>query len=89
MTQAHTHAEVVGLAFDEIRLASTGMPTVQIYLLEILHLLTTSLDSTATSLEAVAALRSQADLVVEASDMADLPTLDHERIRSAHRARFG
>ncbi len=89
LTQACTHAEAVGLAFDEIRLASAGMPTVQIYLLEILHLLTTSLDSTATGPETVAALRSQADLVVELNEMADLPTFDHERVRSAHRARFG
>ena len=87
MSQACTHAEAVGLAFDEIRLASAGMPTVQIYLLEILHLLADSLGSGATA-ETVAALRSQADLVLEVSEMADLPALDHERVRSAHRARF-
>ena len=48
MSQACTHAEAVGLAFDEIRLASAGMPTVQIYLLEILHLLADSLGSGAS-----------------------------------------
>ncbi len=89
MSQSCTHAEAVGLAFDEIRLASAGMPTVQIYLLEILHLLTESIEWAAVSAEAVAALRRQADLVVEVSAMADLPTHDHERVRSAHRARFG
>lgn len=87
MSQACTHAEAVGLAFDEIRLASAGMPTVQIYLLEILHLLADSLGSAATA-ETVAALRRQADLVLELNDMADLPALDRERVRSAHRARF-
>jgi uncharacterized membrane protein len=87
MSQACTHAEAVGLAFDEIRLASAGMPTVQIYLLEILHLLANSLGSIAST-ETVAALRSQADLVVQVSEMAELPALDHERVRSAHRARF-
>lgn len=87
MLQACTHAEAVGLAFDEIRLASAGMPTVQIYLLEILHLLADSLGSGATA-ETSEALRRQADLVLELSDMADLPALDHERVRSAHDARF-
>ncbi|MCJ7779578.1 MAG: DUF2254 domain-containing protein, partial [Acidimicrobiia bacterium] len=62
MPQVWTHAEIVGLAFDEIRLASAGMPTVHIYLLEILHLLTASIASTANTDEATAALRSQADL---------------------------
>ncbi len=89
MPQALTHTEAVGLAFDEIRLASAGMPTVQIYLLEILHLVESSLDSIATSPETVAALRNQADLILEISEMADLPAFDHERVRSAHRARFG
>jgi len=88
MPHAWTHAEVVGLAFDEIRLASAAMPTVQIYLLEILHLLTASIVATASSDEATAALRRQADLVLEVSEMADLPALDHERVRSAHRDRF-
>lgn len=87
MPQAWTHAEVVGLAFDEIRLASAGMPTVQIYLLEILHLLTAATVSTASN-ETTAALRSQADLVLEVSEMSDLPARDHERVRSAHRDRF-
>ena len=89
MSQACTHDEAVGLAFDEIRLASAGMPTVQIYLLEILHLLTTSVDSTGSRPDAVAALRNQADLVVEVSELADLPSRDHERVRAAHRSRFG
>lgn len=88
MPHAWTHAEIVGLAFDEIRLASAGMPTVQIYLLEILHLLTASIVATASNDEATAALRRQADLVLEVNEMADLPALDHERVRSAHRDRF-
>ncbi len=87
MPQVWTHAELVELAFDEIRLASAAMPTVQIYLLEILHLLTRSIVPAASN-EAVAALVRQADLVLEVSEMADLPALDHERVRSAHRDRF-
>ena len=88
MLQACTYSEVIGLAFDEIRLASAAMPTVQIYLLEILHLIAASLATTASP-EAMASLRSQADLILEVSDAAELPALDHERVRSAHRARFG
>ena len=88
LSQAPTQAEVVGLAFDEVRLASAAMPTVQIYVLEILHLLTASLSATASP-EAMASLRSQADLVLEISEAAGLPALDHERVRSAHHARFG
>ena len=86
--QVCTHTEAVGLAFDEVRLAAAGMPTMHIYLLEILHLLTVSLGTTGRD-EALAALRSQADLVLEVSELADLPAGDHERVRSAHRARFG
>lgn len=56
-------------------------------LLEILRLLATSIDPIA-SREAVEALRTQADLVVEVSEMADIPEFDHERVRSAHRHRF-
>ena len=88
MSQACTHSEMVGLAFDEVRLASAAMPTVQIYLLEILHLIAASVASTASP-EAMAALLSQADLIVEASETTELPAIDHERVRSAHRARFG
>ena len=37
-----SHEEVIDLAFDEVRIAAVGQPTVQIYLLEILHLLALS-----------------------------------------------
>ncbi len=44
LPEATTHTDLVELAFDEIRLACAGMPTVQIYLLEIIWLLAQSLE---------------------------------------------
>ncbi len=85
--QAVDHDELVGLAFDEVRLASRGQPDVQIYILEILHLLSKSLAEHHRP-DAEAALRRQADLTLEVSDDAQLPELDHERVRAAHRRRF-
>jgi uncharacterized membrane protein len=87
LPQAITHEELVGLAFDEVRLASVGQPTVQIYMLEILQLLSSSLEA-AHRTDALEALRMQADLVLEASELADLPPYDLQRVRIAHRTRF-
>ncbi len=87
LPEAITHDELVELAFDEIRVFSAGMPTVQIYLLETLHLLTRSLDPSDRA-EAVTALRHQADLIVETGELSTLTRHDHERVRSAYRRRF-
>ena len=84
--QEITHEEVIDVAFDEVRLAAVGQPTVQIYLLEILHLLTLSAETDSASR---AALVRQADLVLETVELADLPAADHERVRTAHHKRFG
>ncbi len=81
------HDELVGLAFDQIRLASAQQPDFQIYLLELLHLLDASLDEHTLS-TAKNALRKQADLVIEVSDGAELPDHDRKRVRAAHRHRF-
>ncbi|MBT8199822.1 MAG: DUF2254 domain-containing protein [Acidimicrobiia bacterium] len=87
LSESVTHEELIGMAFDEVRVASAGQPTVQIYLLEILNLLTRSLDGKKAS-EAVTALRRQADLVLETVDEAALTTHDQDRVRAAHRRRF-
>lgn len=79
-----TPVDVINLAFDEVRIAAAGAPTVQIYLLEILKLLIMSLDGEAHD-DVVAALRRQADLTLEISQLADLPEADLERVRSTHR----
>ncbi len=86
LPQTLAHAELIDLAFDEVRIVSATQPTVSIYLLEVLHLLAASLD--ARDVESGACLRRQADLVLEVSERADLTLFDHERVRSAHRARF-
>ncbi len=87
LPEAPTHEDLVGLAFDEIRIASADEPTVQIYVLEVLHLLTASLPEDRT--EARAALGHQADLVLEISQLGEHTEHDHDRVRSAHRQRFG
>ncbi len=84
--QVTTHDEVIALAFDEIRIAAVGQPTVQIYLLEILHLLDLSVTSDPT---VNAALVRQADLVLDTLEFADLPGADLARVRTAHHKRFG
>lgn len=87
LPEAHTREGAIGLAFDEVRIASARQPAVQIYLLEILHLLATSLNAPEHA-EATAALRRQADLVLEVSELSELPERDRQRVRSAHRSRF-
>ncbi len=84
--QAMTHEEVISIAFDEVRIAAVGQPTVQIYLLEILHLLGLSLHADST---VSAALVRQAGLVLESLQFAELPSADLDRVRAAHHKRFG
>ncbi len=86
LSEAVGHAELIDFGFDEMRLAGAGQPTVAIYLLEVLHLLLTSLASTNPAADS--ALRRQAALVVEANELASLPAYDHERVREAYRNRF-
>ncbi len=86
LPEALAHADLIDLAFDEVRIVSATQPAVSIYLLEVLHLLAASLD--ARDVESGACLRRQADLVLEVSERADLTLFDHERVRSAHRVRF-
>lgn len=81
-----THDDVVALAFDEIRLAAVGMPTVCIYLLEVLALLTESLRDRPD--QVVAPLRAQAELVRAGAGAADLLPHDRRRIEDAFDARF-
>ncbi len=85
--QTVTSAEVVGIAFDEVRVASVGQPTVLIYLLEILRLLRASLPS--DEHDAAAALDAQARLVLETSLLGDLLDADRQRVADAYANRFG
>jgi uncharacterized membrane protein len=79
-------AEVIRLAFDEVRQAATGMPVVAVYLLEILRLL----DVRAGHLPDVHdALAAQAALIRAGADQGDLLPADARTIRDAHDRRFG
>lgn len=79
--------EIVGLAFDEVRLASVGQPTVLIYLLEILRALIEGLPRD-TSAATIRSLEVQARLTLQVADLGDLPDADRERVRAAHHERF-
>lgn len=83
------HVELIDLAFDEVRLAAAGMPSVCIYLLEVLHLLGESIDADGRYAAAVAAIRRQAALIRSGVDRAELGAHDAARIRDAHDRRFG
>ncbi len=87
-----THDDLVGLAFDEVRIASATQPTMLIYLLEILHLLDQSLVEHGRTDERLP-LRRQADLILEsvsgdAVPDTDLTPADADRVVAAHHARF-
>ncbi|WP_436796185.1 DUF2254 domain-containing protein [Actinospongicola halichondriae] len=82
-----THADVVALAFDEIRLAANGLPTVCIYLLEVLDLLDEALRDRPS--EVTQGLRDQASLVRDGAAIATLLDHDRRRIEDAYDARFG
>lgn len=82
-----THGDVVALAFDEVRLAARGLPTVCVYLLEVLHLLVIALHDRPASV--TDPLRAQADLIRASAAEADLLDHDRERIEDAHQSRFG
>ena len=80
---ATTHAELVGLAFDEVRIASADQPTVLIYLLDVLHQVEQSLAELDRH-RAVHALHGQADLIRALNEKADVQEPDRERVRAAY-----
>ncbi len=85
--EAMTSEDLIGLAFDEVRIAAVGQPTVQIYLLEVLRLLLTSLPEDDHA--ARRAIRRQADLTLELSEASALSHYDKGRVIAAHASRFG
>ena len=80
---ATTHEELVGLAFDELRIASADQPTVLIYLLDVLLQVEQSLAELERP-RAVRALRGQADLIRALNETADVQEQDRERVREAY-----
>lgn len=84
---ATTHTLLVGIAFDEVRIASAEQPTVLIYLLDVLHQVEQSL-SGLTRPDAVESLRRQARLIQDMNEQAEGLEPDRERVRAAYAARF-
>ncbi|WP_323790963.1 DUF2254 domain-containing protein [Nocardioides sp.] len=87
LPHATTHATLVGLAFDEIRIAADGQPTVLIYLLDLLHQVESSLGDRSHP-DAVSALRRQAELVRSMNEDTDQQEADRERVRAAFDRRY-
>lgn len=82
------HADLVALAYDELRRQAASLPTVCTYLLESLHLLCQALEATGLG-ERAAPLRIQAGLVVEGCAAAGNLPYDVRLVREAHARRFG
>ena len=80
---ATTHEQLVGIAFDEVRIASAAQPTVLIYLLDVLSQVEQSLAGFDRP-GAVQALHRQAELIRTMNETADVPEADRERVRAAH-----
>ncbi len=89
LAEGPTHSDLVDLAFDEVRIAAAELPTVSIYLLEIIHLLVISLDEDDLALIG-SALLTQARLVRDGVEAASvlLPE-DVRRVLDAYDHRFG
>lgn len=85
LVDVRTPTDTIGLAFDEVRLAAAGQPTVLVYLLEAIALLHEALVDQSDVRDA---LERQAALVLEVADLGELPDPDRERVRAAHRRRF-
>lgn len=86
--RATTHEQLVGLAFDEVRIASADQPTALIYLLDVLHQVERSLDDRHRP-GAVAALRDQAAMVRAMGEDAPALEADRQRLRDAYARLFG
>lgn len=70
LREAYTHAELIALTFEEIRVVAAPHPRVCIYLLAAIHLLESALDDDCDDRRD--ALVEQARLVAEGCDSADL-----------------
>ncbi len=82
-----THEDLICLAFDEVRQAAATMPTVCIYLLQALELLTEVLDAGPS--ERRQALHRQATLVVAGCAAANNLPADLRDVQNAYQLRFG
>lgn len=81
-----THDDYVNLAFDQIRVAGRGQPSVCIAMLEVMGELVAELERLGLG-ERQVALRRQASLVIAGVEDSDVLPEDRERVRAAARAR--
>ena len=86
LTQADDHEGILGLAYDEIRLAAASLPAVSIYLLESMSLLRESLPPNQEPARRL--LDRHAHLVLEETTRADLARHDHERVAEIYARHF-
>ncbi len=82
------YEDIVSIAFDEVRLAAHGQPAVQMYLLEVLSLLDTTL-SLPPDDDRAQLVRRQADLILEGSRDDRVLASDRSRVEEAYHRRFG
>jgi uncharacterized membrane protein len=87
LDKAPAAADMVDLAFDELRRDAATNPAVSVYLLEALHLLHRSLAGGGPQ-DAVEAIDRQAALVVATAAAAGLIDADLATVTGAHAARF-
>lgn len=83
-----SHAELVGLAFDEVRRAAAAQPGVCVDVLEALHVLHRSMAWDGLA-DRCPALEAQAHLLLAGAEAADLLPADLQAVRRAHAERFG
>jgi uncharacterized membrane protein len=80
------HADLIRLAFDEVRRAATAHPTVCVYLLESLAALIDRVGTRAPELGAH--LQLEADLVLSGLDATDVLDADRDPVHRAHARLF-
>lgn len=88
LAQQSVHADLIRLAFEETRRAGVVHPSVSVYLLEAIELLTEPLEGTPLA-ERTAPLLEQARLVVVGSRAAELLPEDLAQVERAYIKRFG
>ncbi len=86
LTQAGGHAELLSLAYDEIRRAAAPHPAVSIYLLESMSLLQHSLAPERRTARRL--LDTHARLVLDATQRADLSRNDRRQVATVYGHHF-
>ncbi len=86
LAQAEDHEQIVGLAYDEIRLAAASLPAVSIYLLESMSLLRQALPPEQEPARQL--IDRHAHLVLDAVKRADLSRHDRHRVEEISARHF-